>query len=96
MVGQNEPVDDLADVEQGHRHNDGPALFEIMPVADSAIQHIHCKECDRQRERKERREHAQKVCGTVAITIGCIAVFLMIFGIVGLKAWANIHKKSHD
>ncbi|KAJ5542228.1 hypothetical protein N7535_004651 [Penicillium sp. DV-2018c] len=93
MVGQSEPVHDLADVEQGHRHDNGPAVFEITPMADSPNQHVHCKECDRLRERRERREHARVVCGTVALTIGCIAVFLMIFGIVALK---TIHrKKSH-
>lgn len=96
MVGQTDAADQIGDLEQGHRHHDGPAPFE-MTVLNDSNQHTHCAECDRQRERKERRESEQKACGLVAKTFILIFLFLMILGIVGIQAWKEVvTRKSHD
>jgi hypothetical protein len=84
------------DVEPGHRHHSAPV--EITPTEiDQPDQHIHCAECDRQRERRERRESSQKSCGMVAKTFILIALFMMILGIVIVQAWKDVRlKKNHD
>lgn len=96
MVEQTDTIDAHTDVEQGHRHHSAPV--ELAPTTvDQVDQHIHCAECDRQRERRERRESTQKSCGMVAKTFILIALFLMILGIVSVQAWKDVRlKKSHN
>lgn len=97
MVGQTDAVDQIGDLELGHRHHDGPAPFETTAVVNDPNQHTHCAECDRQRERKERRESEQRACGLVSRTFILIFLFLMILGIVGIQAWKEVvMRKSHD
>lgn len=92
MVDQTDTFDAPTDVEQGHRHHNEPA--ELVSAAGQ--EHTHCAECDRQRERRERRESAQKSCGMVAKTFIMIALFLMILGVVSVQAWKDVRmNKGH-
>ncbi|OQD71781.1 hypothetical protein PENPOL_c001G06879 [Penicillium polonicum] len=98
MVGQADTVEHR-DVEHGHHLHDVsvpvPAPIAVT-VADDAVQHTHCAECDRQRERRERREFSQKACGMVAKTFILIFLFMMILGIVIVGAWKDVRlKKLH-
>jgi hypothetical protein len=86
-------VVEQTDVEQGHHHQSDPV--ELAPTAGQD-QHSHCAECDRQRERRERRESAQRSCGMVAKTFILIALFLMILGVVSVQAWKDVRmNKGH-
>ncbi|KAJ5295343.1 hypothetical protein PENANT_c001G04083 [Penicillium antarcticum] len=92
MVGQ---IDDTADVdiEQAHQHTHGHQNAEdpsSIPLSTQENQHSHCAECDRQRERRERRESAHKSCGIVSRTFILIFFFLMILGVVGIQAWKEV------
>lgn len=94
MVGQVDDTDAHRDVEQGHHLHHVPTPIAV--TGDEPNQHIHCAECDRQRERKERRESSQKACGMVATTFILIFLFMMVVGIVGIMAWRDIRlKKFH-
>ncbi|KAJ5617328.1 hypothetical protein N7537_002442 [Penicillium hordei] len=98
MVGQTDTTDEHHDVEQGHHLHDVPVPVPapIVTVADEPVPHIHCAECDRQRERRERRESSQKACGMVSKTFILIALFMMILGIVIVGAWKDVRlKKLH-
>ena len=95
MVEQIDTIDAHTDVEQGHRHHCDPVELTPTTVVQPD-QHTHCAECDRQQERREKRESAQKSCGMVAKTFILIALFLMILGIVSVQAWKDVRmKKSH-
>ncbi|CAI7670082.1 unnamed protein product [Penicillium viridicatum] len=99
MVGQTE-TDEHRDVEHGHHLHDVPvpvpAPAVTVTVADDTVQHTHCAECDRQRERRERREFSQRACGMVAKTFILIFLFMMILGIVIVGAWKDVRlKKLH-
>lgn len=95
MVGQIDVADEHADIELGHRHHDNPVPYPIASMSNEP-NHTHCSECDRQRERRERRESDRKSCDTVARTFILIALFLMILGIVGVKAWKEVCLKSKN
>lgn len=97
MVGQTDTTNEHRDVEHGHHLHDVPAPVPIaVTVADDPVQHTHCAECDRQRERRERREFSQKACGMVAKTFILIFLFMMILGIVIVGAWKDVRlKKLH-
>ncbi|KGO39670.1 hypothetical protein PEX1_044900 [Penicillium expansum] len=97
MVGQidDDTTDAHRDVEQGHHLHTVPAPIAVT-VADEPDQHTHCAECDRQQERRERRESSQKACTMVATTFILISLFLAILGIVGVGAWKDVRlKKLH-
>ncbi|CDM27059.1 hypothetical protein DTO013E5_4247 [Penicillium roqueforti] len=96
MVGQtDDTTDETRDVEQGLHIHGVPAPIEVT-AAGELDQHTHCAECDRQQERRERRESSQKACGMVATTFILISLFLMILGIVIVGAWKDVRmKKSH-
>lgn len=75
------------DVEHGH-HSD--------PVEMAGPDHAHCAECDRQRERRERRESEQRTCAIVSKTFILICLFLVVLGIVGVQAWKDVKmNKGH-
>jgi hypothetical protein len=96
MVEQTDTFDAHTDAEQGHRHHSAPVELTPTTVDDQVGQHMHCAECDRQQERRERRESSRKSCGMVAKTFILIALFLMILGIVSVEAWKDVRlKKSH-
>ncbi|CRL25296.1 unnamed protein product [Penicillium camemberti] len=99
MVGQTETIEETRDVEHAHHLHDVsvpiPAPIAVT-VADESVPHTHCAECDRQRERRERREFSQKACGMVAKTFILIFLFMMILGIVIVGAWKDVRlKKLH-
>ncbi|KAJ5788250.1 hypothetical protein N7457_003240 [Penicillium paradoxum] len=99
IVNQTDAADEHRDVEQGHRHHNGPIPFERAVVGTEPNQHIHCSECDRQRERKERQENERKTCAIVARTFILIILFLVFLGVVALQAWKEVRMKklkSHD
>ena len=92
MVDQTDAFDPHTDVEQGHRHHSEP----VELVSAVGQEHTHCAECDRQRERRERRESTQKSCGMVAKTFIMMALFLMILGVVSVQAWKDVRmNKGH-
>ncbi|CAI7638115.1 unnamed protein product [Penicillium glandicola] len=89
IVGQTDTTEQ--DMEQGHHLHSGPAIGVTATEQD---QHTHCAECDRQRERRERRENSQKFCATVAKTFILISLFLVVLGIVGVEAWKDVRMKK--
>ncbi|KAF4762704.1 hypothetical protein N7455_000915 [Penicillium solitum] len=98
MVGQTDTIEENR-VEHGHHLHDVPVPIPApiaVTVADDSVQHTHCAECDRQRERREKREFSQKACGMVAKTFILIFLFMMILGIVIVGAWKDVRlKKLH-
>ncbi|KAJ5964805.1 uncharacterized protein N7479_004681 [Penicillium vulpinum] len=98
MVGQTDTTHEHRDIEQGHHHLHAiPAPIPIpigVTAPEEPDQHIHCAECDRQRERRERRGSSQRACSMVARTFILISLFLMILGIVGVQAWKDVRMKK--
>lgn len=84
---------DESDVEHGaHQHDSGAvALDRASPAADAAL-HVHCEECDRRLERREKRRSKEHCCTMVSVTFMVIALFLMLFGIVAV---ASARKGKH-
>ncbi|KAJ5587809.1 uncharacterized protein N7459_003574 [Penicillium hispanicum] len=76
---------DELDVEHdAHQYDAGAvALGQQSPAADAAL-HVHCDECDRQADRRERRRSKEHCCTMVSVTFMVIALFLMLFGIVAV------------
>ncbi|KAJ5893883.1 hypothetical protein N7495_005574 [Penicillium taxi] len=75
------PVEDIESQAHQHEH-----LDNIVPGQTQNQSHVHCESCDRQLDRRERREESRRVCEIVSWTFILIALFLMIFGIVLVKS----------
>ncbi|KAJ6103084.1 hypothetical protein N7486_005511 [Penicillium sp. IBT 16267x] len=88
-------ADENVDIEhQGHEHhihssNGTPAIH--LATQNEELVHLHCEECDRRQELRERRRSSQNCCAMVSATF-VIIIFLLCF--FGFRLVAELHKRS--
>ncbi|KAL5397334.1 hypothetical protein PMIN06_002698 [Paraphaeosphaeria minitans] len=91
-----------SDVEHDHGHAPGAqqqpqeSLAQTIAGVFRPKPHVHCEECDRQTERRERRDAKRHCCAMVASVFMVLFLCGMILGIVITNAAARKRIMHHD